>query len=440
MTSLDTSKVEDITPSGYNEGTFVIKRKGTYYFMWSENDTRDENYRVAYATGPSPTGPWTKRGVILEKDLSLGIKGPGHHSVVHVPNTDDWYIAYHRFAIPGGDGMHRETTVDKLEFDADGLIKKVLPTLTGIDPVTVVHAGPDTDGTEGDAIRLNGTLSGAGSPTWSVEKGAPCAFADPGAARTTITCADDGTYEVTLTGGRSSDTATVEVANAAPVVTSATGPPSAVPVGGRSVVTAGFTDPGADDTHTCEVDWKDGTRPQTGTVTATGCRAEHSYATAGIRRPVITVTDDDGASDSRTLPELIAYDRSAGPALGVGVLTSPAGAYPAKPALSGQAAFSFGAAYTRGAVAPLGKATFDFGPAQLKFRSTGSDWLVVTGSQAVYQGSGTVAGAGGYGFRVTATDGPDSFRIKIWRKATGDVVYDNVTAPRTVGVITIGTR
>ncbi|CAM5243771.1 hypothetical protein SALBM311S_11050 [Streptomyces alboniger] len=52
---------------------------------------------------------------------------------------------------------------------------------------------------------------------------------------------------------------------------------------------------------------------------------------------------------------------------------------------------------------------------------------MVTGSQAVYQGSGTVAGAGGYGFRVTATDGPDSFRIKIWRKATGDVVYDNVT-------------
>jgi hypothetical protein len=47
---------------------------------------------------------------------------------------------------------------------------------------------------------------------------------------------------------------------------------------------------------------------------------------------------------------------------------------------------------------------------------------------------------GGYGFRVTATDGPDSFRIRIWRKSTGDVVYDNVTTPKTVGVITIGTH
>ncbi|MFF0160703.1 family 43 glycosylhydrolase [Streptomyces sp. NPDC005263] len=440
MTSLDLTKMKDITPSGYNEGTFVIKRKGTYYFMWSENDTRDENYRVAYATGPSPTGPWTKRGVILEKDLSLGIKGPGHHSVVQVPNTDDWYIAYHRFAIPSGDGTHRETTVDKLEFDADGLIKKVVPTLTGIDPVTVVHAGPDADGTEGDAIALNGTLSGAGSAKWSVQKGAPCAFADPGMARTTISCTDNGTYEVTLTGGRGSDTATVEVANAKPAITSATGPRSAVPVGGRTVVTAQFTDAGADDTHTCEVDWKDGTRPRSGTVTATGCRAEHTYTEAGIRRPVVTVTDDDGDSAGRTLPEVIAYDRAAGPALGVGVLTSPAGAYPAKPALTGQAAFSFAAAYTPGAVAPIGRVTFDFGPARLKFRSTGSDWLVVTGSRAVYQGSGTVGGTAGYGFRVTATDDPDSFRVKIWHKAGGDVVYDNVTASRTVGVIAIGTH
>jgi beta-xylosidase len=440
MTSIDTAKIKNITPSGYNEGSFVIKRKGTYYFMWSENDTRDENYRVAYATGPSPTGPWTKQGIILEKDLSLGIKGPGHHSVVDVPGTDDWYIAYHRFAIPGGDGTHRETTVDKLEFDADGLIKKVVPTLTSVDPVTIVHAGADTDGTEGDAIRLDGTLSGAGTAKWTVADGAPCTFADAGSARTTLTCTDDGTYEVTLTGGRSSDTATVAVANAAPAITSAEGPKSPVAADRRTDVTVTFGDPGASDTHTCTVDWKDGTEPTEGTVTASGCTAAHTYTTAGIHRPVVTVTDDDGGSDRTTLPELIVYDRSAGPAAGVGVITSPAGAYPAGPALTGKAAFSFAADYKKGATVPTGTATFDFGAARLKFRSTGSDWLVVTGSQAVYQGSGTVNGTGGYGFRVTATDGPDSFRIKIWRKSTGDVVHDNVTAPKTVGVITIGTH
>jgi GH43 family beta-xylosidase len=437
MTSLDTSKVKDITPSGYNEGTFVVKRKGTYYFMWSENDTRDENYRVAYATGPSPSGPWTKHGVILEKYLSLGIKGPGHHSVVQVPNTDDWYIAYHRFAIPGGDGTHRETTIDKMEFDADGLIEKVVPTLTSVDPVTVVRAGPDGSGKEGDAIPLNGTVSGAGSPKWTVEDGAPCTVAAPGAASTTVTCGDDGTYTVTLTGGRGSDTATVQVANAAPAVTSVTGPRSPLPVGGRAVVTAEFTDPGTEDTHTCAVDWKDGTGALPGTVTASGCRAEHTYTTAGIHRPVVTVTDDEGASDSRTLPESVVYDRAAGPVFGTGVLTSPAGAYPAGPDLTGKAAFSFAASYLKGATVPTGKVSFDFGPARLKFRSTGSDWLVVTGSRAVYQGSGTVNGGSGYGFRLTATDDPDSFRLTIWKKSTGDVVYDNLTGARPVGIITI---
>ena len=135
MTSFDASAVKTITPNGYNEGSFVFKRKGIYYLSWSENDTRDENYRVAYAVGTSPYGPWSKQGVILSKDLSQGIKGTGHHSVVQVPGTDEWYIAYHRFAIPGGDGTHREVTIDRLRFGADGTISKVVPTLGSVRPL-----------------------------------------------------------------------------------------------------------------------------------------------------------------------------------------------------------------------------------------------------------------------------------------------------------------
>ncbi|MFF5517188.1 family 43 glycosylhydrolase [Streptomyces coeruleorubidus] len=140
MVSFDASKVQDITPDNFREGSFVIKRKGTYYFMWSEDDTRSENYHVAYATGPSPLGPWTKRGTILQKRPEYGILGTGHHSVVNTPGTDDWYMVYHRFALngpgrPGGDGMHRETTIDRMEFAADGTIKPVVPTLEGVKPV-----------------------------------------------------------------------------------------------------------------------------------------------------------------------------------------------------------------------------------------------------------------------------------------------------------------
>ncbi|MDG9715110.1 family 43 glycosylhydrolase [Streptomyces sp. DH24] len=140
MVSFDASRVKDITPDNYREGSFVIERKGTYYFMWSEDDTRSENYHVAYATGPSPLGPWTKRGTILSKRPEYGILGTGHHSVVNAPGTDRWYAVYHRFALngpgrPGGDGTHRETTVDRLAFAPDGTIEPVVPTLESVRPV-----------------------------------------------------------------------------------------------------------------------------------------------------------------------------------------------------------------------------------------------------------------------------------------------------------------
>ncbi|MFJ2950181.1 family 43 glycosylhydrolase [Streptomyces sp. NPDC087226] len=139
MVSFDASEVKDITPGDFREGSFVVKRDGTYYFMWSEDDTRSEDYHVAYATGPSPLGPWTERGTILSKRPEYGILGTGHHSVVNTPGTDDWYIVYHRFAlngpgVSGGDGTHRETTVDRLEFAADGGIEPVVPTLESVSP------------------------------------------------------------------------------------------------------------------------------------------------------------------------------------------------------------------------------------------------------------------------------------------------------------------
>ncbi|MFH8856997.1 family 43 glycosylhydrolase [Streptomyces rochei] len=140
MVSFDASRVKDITPENFREGSFVVKRDGTYYFMWSEDDTRSEDYHVAYATGPTPLGPWTKRGTILSKRPVYGILGTGHHSVVNAPGTDDWYVVYHRFALngpggPGGDGTHRETTIDRLRFAADGTIEPVVPTLGSVSPV-----------------------------------------------------------------------------------------------------------------------------------------------------------------------------------------------------------------------------------------------------------------------------------------------------------------
>jgi beta-xylosidase len=118
-----------ISISGFQEGSVAFKRNGTYYFMYSEGDTRSADYDVAYGTGTSPFGPFTKAKVnpILKRDDTQGILGTGHNSVLALPNGD-YYIAYHRFALPGGDGTHREVCLDRLTFNADGTIVPVKPT------------------------------------------------------------------------------------------------------------------------------------------------------------------------------------------------------------------------------------------------------------------------------------------------------------------------
>ncbi|MEJ5995715.1 family 43 glycosylhydrolase [Pedobacter sp. Du54] len=125
MISYDSTKVISIKPKGYNEGSFVFKRNGKYYLMWSEFDTRDPRYSVAYATSTSPLGPFKKaenRPVLKGKGV---VKGAGHHSVVQVPGKDEWYIVYHRFKIPGGNGYNRETCISPMRFDKEGNILPV---------------------------------------------------------------------------------------------------------------------------------------------------------------------------------------------------------------------------------------------------------------------------------------------------------------------------
>ena len=129
----------------FREGTHVFFRQGTYYFMWSEDDTRSPNYQVRYATARSPLGPLTipTSNLVISKLPAAGIYGTGHNSTLQVPGRDEWYLVYHRFNYPNGLGMgpaagyHREVCLDKLDFNPDGSIQPVVPTQAGIEPVRV---------------------------------------------------------------------------------------------------------------------------------------------------------------------------------------------------------------------------------------------------------------------------------------------------------------
>ncbi len=127
MVSFDPNAVTSWTPTGFREAVWIHRRGDTYYLSWSENDTREEDYRVRYATSASLRGPWLDHGVLLEKASERGILATGHHSIIQIPGTDEWFIAYHRFAIPDGTGYRRELAIDRLVHLDDGLLQKVEP-------------------------------------------------------------------------------------------------------------------------------------------------------------------------------------------------------------------------------------------------------------------------------------------------------------------------
>ena len=113
------------------EAPFVLKRNGIYYFMYSSGSCHDHTYRVQYATSDHPLGPYEYKGCILETNEDGTVHGPGHHSILK--EGDDYYIVYHRHDNPHSNrGFHRQLCMDKMEFAADGSIRKLIPTHKGV--------------------------------------------------------------------------------------------------------------------------------------------------------------------------------------------------------------------------------------------------------------------------------------------------------------------
>lgn len=127
----ETRLIPNTEATDFFEAPYVLKKDGTYYFMYSSGSCHDHTYRVQYATSTSPLGPYTYQGCILETNDDGTIHGPGHHSVFQ--DGKDWYIVYHRHDNPHSNrGFHRQVCIDKMEFDSDGKIKPVNASHKGV--------------------------------------------------------------------------------------------------------------------------------------------------------------------------------------------------------------------------------------------------------------------------------------------------------------------
>jgi len=177
---------------------------------------------------------------------------------------------------------------------------------------------------------------------------------------------------------------------------------------------------------------------QPGIVSGMSCEfPEYEYLEPGLYQVSVTITDKDsdiGTSVSEGY--IVIYDPDGGFVTGGGWITSPEGASTPNPALTGKAKFRFVAKYKKRAIMPIGKTTFQFKEADLKFHSTSYDWLVVAGKKAIIKGVGIIKGQGEFNFLLMAIDGDlkggdgiDKFRIKIWEEddlGNHVIVYDNL--------------
>ncbi|PYR72308.1 MAG: hypothetical protein DMG20_00275, partial [Acidobacteria bacterium] len=105
----------------------------------------------------------------------------------------------------------------------------------------------------------------------------------------------------------------------------------------------------------------------------------------------------------------------------------------------------FNAKYHKDSTVPSGDTNVDLQAADMHFQSTSYEWLVVSGSRAQIKGSGKINGKGDYGILLTAIDGEisdedrmDRVRLKIWNKADGVIIYDNV--PTASDIESTGTK
>jgi len=218
--------------------------------------------------------------------------------------------------------------------------------------------------------------------------------------------------------------------------------PALVKAGVPLQAALGFIDEDGVGTRSVSWSWGDGSSAQTGRMSESGgtgnASASHSFAVPGIYRVTATVVDRNGRS-AAVSHDVVVTSPSGGMAAGSGAVTSPPGAFRQAPLYAGTARFSLVAplaaplAGTGSAAAGMpGRLHFDL--PGLQFRSRDVRMLGRQGAWHVFEGSGSVRGAGGYRFRLSTSatlpeGGQGRFALKIWHADPASkrevVDYDN---------------
>ncbi|WP_100614366.1 family 43 glycosylhydrolase [Confluentibacter citreus] len=116
----------DLPTKGLKEGPYLFERNGIYYLTYPHVEDKIE--RLEYAISDNPLGPFKVTGVIM--DESPTGCWTNHQSIIEFKNQ--WYLFYHHNDYSPNFDKARSIRADYLNFNADGTIQKVIPTLRGV--------------------------------------------------------------------------------------------------------------------------------------------------------------------------------------------------------------------------------------------------------------------------------------------------------------------
>jgi beta-xylosidase len=123
MVELD-GPIQHIDLPNYTEAPWIHKHKDWYYLSYAYQFPE----KIAYAMSKSITGPWEYKGILNEL---AGNSNTNHQSIIDFKGQS--YFIYHNGAIqPHGGSFRRSVCVDKLYYNKDGTMKRVVMTSEGI--------------------------------------------------------------------------------------------------------------------------------------------------------------------------------------------------------------------------------------------------------------------------------------------------------------------
>jgi hypothetical protein len=118
-------------PTLFEEAPWLYKRNSLYYMVYAAGGIPEY---IAYSTGPSATGPWTYRGVIMP---TQGGSFTNHQGIIDFNGNS--YFFYHNGALPGGGGYKRSIAVEKFNYNADGTFPTINMTTAGVPQIGTLN-------------------------------------------------------------------------------------------------------------------------------------------------------------------------------------------------------------------------------------------------------------------------------------------------------------